>query len=125
DRKVIVTNLAGIGLLGALIPVITLAIKGGDRTMFGGAYVVDHFALVFKGLFIATGYVVLLMSTNYVADGDYYEGEYSFLLLSSILGMTVMASARDLLSIFVALELLSIPAYMLAGWRKRDPKSNE
>jgi NADH-quinone oxidoreductase subunit N len=76
-------------------------------------------------MFIITGYVVLLMSTNYVADGDYYEGEYSFLLLSSILGMTVMASSRDLITIFVALEMLSIPAYMLAGWRKRDGKSNE
>ncbi len=125
DRKVIVTNLAGVGVLGALIPIITLAVDGSERTMFGGAYVVDHFSLVFKGLFIVTGYVVLLMSTNYVADGDYYEGEYSFLLLSSILGMTVMASARDLISIFVALEMLSIPAYMLAGWRKRDLKSNE
>src|SRR5262249_2955738 len=40
-------------------------------------------------------------------------------------GMVVMASARDLITIFVALELLSIPAYMLAGWRKRDVKSNE
>ena len=39
--------------------------------------------------------------------------------------MAVMASARDLITIFVALELLSIPAYMLAGWRKRDLKSNE
>ena len=125
DNKVLVTNLAGIGLLASLIPIVTLALGNDDRVMFGGAYVVDHFALVLKGLFIATGYVVLLMSTNYVADGDYYEGEYSFLLLSSILGMTVMASARDLISIFVALEMLSIPAYMLAGWRKRDPKSNE
>jgi NADH-quinone oxidoreductase subunit N len=125
DRKVIVTNLAGIGVLAAMVPVITLAVDGHTRTMFGGAYVVDNFALVMKGLFIATGYVVLLMSSNYVADGDYYEGEYSFLLLSSILGMTVMASARDLLTIFVALEMLSIPAYMLAGWRKRDLKSNE
>ncbi len=125
DRKVLVTNLAGIGVLGSLIPVLTLAVDGQNRTMFGGAYVVDEFALVVKGLFIASAYVVLLMSTNYVADGDYYEGEYSFLLLSSVLGMIVIASARDLLSIFVALEMLSIPAYMLAGWRKRDGKSNE
>ena len=44
---------------------------------------------------------------------------------SSVLGMTVMASARDLISIFIALELLSIPAYMLAAWRKRDLKGNE
>src|SRR5207248_3610837 len=61
----------------------------------------------------------------YVAEGDYYEGEYYFLLLSSIFGMVVMASSRDLISIFIALETLSIPAYMLAAWRKRDAKSNE
>ena len=47
------------------------------------------------------------------------------MMLSSLLGMVVMCSARDLLTIFVALELLSIPAYMLATWRKRDLKSNE
>ncbi len=69
--------------------------------------------------------MVVLLSTNYIAEGDYAEGEYYFLLLSSILGMTVMASSRDLVSIFVALELLSIPAYMLAGWRKRDLHGNE
>jgi NADH-quinone oxidoreductase subunit N len=93
--------------------------------MVGGAYVVDNFALVMKGLFIVTGYVVLLISTRYIEDGDYYEGEYYFLILSSILGMVVMASARDLITIFIALEMLSIPGYMLAGWRKRDSKSNE
>jgi NADH-quinone oxidoreductase subunit N len=69
--------------------------------------------------------VVVLLSTNYIAEGDYYEGEYYFLLLTSVLGMVVMASSRDLISIFIALETLSIPAYMLATWRKRDPKSNE
>ncbi len=68
---------------------------------------------------------MVLLSTNYVAEGDYAEGEYYFLLLSSVLGMTVMASSRDLISIFVALELLSIPAYLLAGWRKRDLHGNE
>ena len=125
DRKYLVTQLAGVGALASLVPVIFLAVDGDDRSMFGGAYVVDDFALVLKGLFLLTGYVVLLMSTNYIEEGDYYEGEYSFMLLSSVLGMVVMASARDLITIFVALELLSIPAYMLAGWRKRDPRSNE
>ena len=69
--------------------------------------------------------MVVLISTNYIEEGDYYQGEYYFLLLSSLLGMVMMASSRDLVSIFVALELLSIPAYMLAAWRKRDTKSNE
>jgi len=125
DRKALLPSLAGLGLLGALVPVLTLAVDGADRLMFGGAYAVDDFALVLKALFLVAGYVVVLQSTNYIAEGDYAEGEYYFLLLSSILGMLVMASARDLITIFVALEMLSIPAYLLAGWRKRDRKGNE
>ena len=121
----IVPQLAGIGLLASMVPVLTLAVDGADRAMFGGAYAVDNFSLVLKGLFLLSGYVVVLLSTNYIAEGDYAEGEYYFLLLSSLLGMTVMASARDLVTIFVALELLSIPAYLLAGWRKRDLHGNE
>jgi len=121
----LVSSLAGLGVLAALIPVITLATDGADRAMFGGAYVVDDFSLVLKALFLASGYVVVLLSTNYIAEGDYAEGEYYFLLLSSLLGMTLMASARDLITVFIALELLSIPAYVLAGWRKRDLIGNE
>src|SRR4051794_27883948 len=120
-------TISGIGLLAAMVPVLTLAADGADRLVLQGnpSYVVDNFALTFKALFIIAGYVVVLISTNYVAEGDYYEGEYFFLLLSSILGMVVMASSRDLISIFIALETLSIPAYMLASWRKRDDRSNE
>jgi NADH-quinone oxidoreductase subunit N len=127
SRKWIVANIAGLGLLGALVPVATLAVDKGShvRSMVGGAYVVDDFSLVFKGLFLVTGYLVLLMSSRYVEEGDYYEGEFYFLVLCSILGMVAMSSARDLVTIFVALETLSIPGYMLAGWRKRDLKSNE
>ena len=117
--------LAGVGLLAALVPVITLAIDGQDRVMFGGAYVVDDFALVMKALFLLSGYVVVLLSTNYIAEGDCWENEYYGMLVSSILGMIIMASARDLISIFVALELLSIPAYLMATWHKRDLRSNE
>jgi NADH-quinone oxidoreductase subunit N len=117
--------IAGMGLLAALVPVLSLAVVGGERSMFGGAYEVDGFALVLKALFLVSGYIVVLMSTNYIGEGDYWEGEYYQLLVAALLGMVVMSSARDLVTIFVALELLSIPAYMLAAWRKRDPRSNE
>jgi len=127
DREWLVGNLAAFGLLATLVPVVVLAVEKGDHvhSMVGGAYVVDNFSLVFKALFLVVGYVVMLMSSRYVEEGDYYEGEFYFLLLCSIMGMVVMASSRDLISIFVALETLSIPAYILAGWRKRDLKSNE
>src|SRR5437588_13133527 len=124
-RKWTISTIAGWGLLGSLFVVLELGAYGHHASMVGGAYVVDDFSLVFKGLFLVVGYVVLLMSTNYGEEGDYYQGEFYFLLLCSLFGMIVMGSSRDLISIFVALETLSLPAYMLAGWRKRDLKSNE
>ncbi|MEM9519139.1 MAG: NADH-quinone oxidoreductase subunit N [Actinomycetota bacterium] len=116
---------ASIALLVTMVPILTLALDGADRSLFNGAFVVDNYALVMKAMFVLAGYVVILLSSNYIAEGDYWENEYYGLLLSSVLGMVLMASARDLITIFVALELLSIPAYMLATWRKRDLKSNE
>jgi NADH-quinone oxidoreductase subunit N len=88
------SSIAGIGLLAALLPVLTLAVDGSDRVLFDGAFVVDNFALVMKALFLLSGYVTILISSRYIAEGDYYEGEYYFMLLSSLLGMVVMGSAR-------------------------------
>lgn len=125
DQRWAASSLTGIGLLVALIPIATLAYDATDRVLFGGGYVVDDYALILKGLFLLSAYVVVLLSTNYIAEGDYWEGEYYQMILASVLGMMVMASARDLVSMFVALELLSIPAYMMAAWRKRDLRSDE
>jgi len=124
--KWLLSVLTGFTLLGAALPVLTLALHDNPvRSMFDGRYVVDEFSLVMKGLFLLAGYVIVLLSSSHVEEGDYWRGEYWFLLLTSLLGMVMMSSARDLVSVFVALEFLSIPAYMLAAWRKRDMKSNE
>ena len=87
------STLAGIALLATLIPIITLAIDGNDRVLFGGAYVVDNFALIMKAFFLLAGYIVVLLSTNHIAEGDYWENEYYSLLLASILGMVAISSA--------------------------------
>ena len=126
--RAVTSALAGLGFLAVLVPIITLASAGvasEPRVMFDGGYVVDGFALLLKAIFVITGYVVVLLSTNYFAEGDYWENEYYGLLAASMLGMLVMSSANDLITIFIALELLSIPAYLMAAWRKRDLKSNE
>lgn len=124
-RRFRTQQLASLGVLAAMIPIITLAVDGDTRVMFSGGFVVDHYALVFQGFFLAVAYITLLVSVDYIGDGDYYQGEYYVLLLTSLLGLMVMAAARDLISIFVALETISIPTFVLAGWRKHDPKSNE
>ena len=127
SKKWAMATLTGFVMLGAVIPVVTLAVLGGDvrDAIFDGRYVVDEYALILKALFLLVGYVVVLLSQNELEEGGYYQGEFYVLMLVSVLGMVMMASSRDLLSVFVALELLSIPAYMMAAWRKRDVKSNE
>jgi len=131
SKKWMMGALTSFVMLGAFIPVITLAVVGdgvggeGVRSMFFDRYVVDEYALILKALFLLIGYVIVLMSQNELEEGGYYQGEFYLMLLVSVLGMVMMASSRDLVSVFVALELLSIPAYMMAAWRKRDAKSNE
>jgi len=119
------SRIASIGALGALIPIATLAADGTNREMFGGAYVVDNYALAMKAFFLVVAYVTILLSVDHIGEGDYYQGEFYFLLLTSVLGMSAMASARDLITIFVALETISIPSYVLATYRKADRRSNE
>ena len=126
SKKWILASLTGFIMLGALVPVVTLAVVGDDvRSMFFDRYVVDDYALILKALFLLIGYVIVLMSQTELEEGGYYVGEFYVLMLVSVLGMVAMASSRDLVSIFVSLELLSIPAYMMAAWRKRDVRSNE
>src|SRR4051812_34234918 len=62
SRKWLLSNIAAFGLVAAMVPIVTLALSDTDvRSMVGGAYVVDNFALVLKALFLGVGFVVLLM----------------------------------------------------------------
>jgi len=125
-RKHWTAIIAVVGTTAAAIPLVVMAVSPvGDRMLFDASYVVDPFALVMKGVFLMAGYVVLLMSFSYIESDRYYEGEYYFLLLLSILGSLVLASARDLVSLFIGIELVATPMYVLAGFRKGDLKSNE
>jgi len=124
-QKYWTATLAVAGSALALLPLAVLAIQGDTISMFDGSYVVDEFALVLKGVFLVSAYIVFLMSHHYIESERYYQGEYYFLLLTTVLGSLVMASARDLIVLFIGLEMVTAPLFMLAGWRKGDAKSNE
>ncbi len=123
------------GLFAAFVPLLTLGLcesldfctepAAAQRVMFGGSYVVDTFSLVLKGLLIGSTFLAVLLSVGYIEGDRYWQGEYYFLLLASAFGAVVLASSRDLITMFVALELVTGPTFMLAGWRKGDPRSNE
>ena len=124
DAKWLAMPLSAAGLVATLAAVVSL-IGQGDRVTLGGAFEVDTFALAFKGLFCVIGLIVLALSFDYFRDGEYAQGEYYFLLLCGLLGTLVISSARDLVSLFIAIELISIPGFVMTGLRKRDVKSNE
>ncbi|HEY7469691.1 MAG TPA: NADH-quinone oxidoreductase subunit N [Acidimicrobiia bacterium] len=124
-KKFWTATVAVAGTAAAAVPLIILASEGTTRSMFDGSYVVDEFAIILKGLFIVSAYIVLLMSHDYIESDRYYQGEYYFLLLASVLGSLVMSSSRDLIILFIGLELTTGPLYLLTGWRKGDVKSNE
>ena len=123
EAKWVAMPLAAAGLLGTLAAVVSLI--GEDRTTLGDTFVVDDFALLFKGLFCVLGLVIVAISFHYFKRGRYYQGEYYFLLLCALLGTIVMASSRDLVAIFIAIELISAPGFVMTALRKGDPKSNE
>ncbi len=113
-----------VGVLATLVAVLSLIGKG-DRTTFGGSYQVDAFTIVFQTFFMSAAAVVLLISYRYFREGGFYQGEYYFLLLTSFLGCLLMPASRDLLMLFLALELVSAPGFLMAAFRKSDVKGNE
>ena len=125
DRKRLVNPLSVVGVLVSLGFVLALAADRQTRSSFGVMFVVDDYALLFKAFFLLTALFVLLLSYRYFREIRTYQGEYYFLLLSSFLGMLLMPSARDLVMIFIALELVSVPGFVMAGLRKFDLRSNE
>ena len=87
----------------------------------GGIFVLDGLALFAKRLFLAATFIGVLASLASEEPAlARRAGEYHLLILSSLLGMCVLASARDLIVLFLAFELMSIPLYVLAGFAKRD-----
>jgi NADH-quinone oxidoreductase subunit N len=124
-RKQLVNPIGIAGVVVALGFVIALSVDGQPRSAFGDMFVIDRYALLFKYFFLGTALFVLLLSYRYFTEIRTYQGEYYFLLLSSFLGMLLMPSARDLVMIFIALELVSVPGFVMAGLRKFDLRSTE
>ncbi|MQA99461.1 MAG: NADH-quinone oxidoreductase subunit NuoN [Actinobacteria bacterium] len=123
EAKWIAMPLSAAGLFGTLAAVVSLL--GAERVTLAGSFEVNDFALLFKALFCVIGLIILALSLDYFRDGRYHQGEFYFLLLCALLGGVVMASARDLISIFIAIETISIPGIVMAALRKGDVRSNE
>ncbi|UCD99830.1 MAG: NADH-quinone oxidoreductase subunit N [Chloroflexota bacterium] len=123
DRKAWTAILAAAGLL--VTTGFTIAQSGVDVEAFGGMLVVDGFSQFLTILVLTSGVVAILLSYEYLTRLGIQRGEYYVLLMFSISGMVLMAMAADLIVIFLALELLSIPLYVLAGFARPRSDSEE
>jgi NADH-quinone oxidoreductase subunit N len=116
-------TLAMIGLLVAL----GFALNQGGKPIsgFNGMVSVDGFTVFLNGLFLVSGIAGFAVSYDYNRRMNLDRGEYYILMLYSISGMMLMAAAADLIVVFLALELLSIPLYVLAGFARPKTESEE
>jgi NADH-quinone oxidoreductase subunit N len=115
--------LALVGLAGAFI--LALMMVGQHGLSFGGSIALDNFSIYFELAILITAALTVLMSLDYVGEFKLYAAEYYTLLLFATLGMMLLATAGDLIVIFLGLETMSIAVYVLAGFGRGDPKSSE
>lgn len=113
--------------LGAFSVVIAWALLVSDYNVsaFGGMFIMDRFTLFFNAFFCCVGGMTILLSRNYLKLEGIERGEFYVLLLISIVGMMLMAGAGDLIILFLGLETMSIPVYVLAGFRKKRAEGME
>jgi NADH-quinone oxidoreductase subunit N len=122
-RKTVTAILAAMALTGALVAGIITYGSGGRA--FSGMLIHDGFSSFLQLAILVAGLIAIAQAYDYIRRRGIERGEYYTLLLFSISGMMLMASAGDLIVIFVALELLSIPLYILSGFARPQPESEE
>ncbi len=98
---------------------------GVDATASRGLLAIDGFAIFFKVIALLSAALTVLMSAPYLRVEGVRAGEYYFLILCATLGMMFMASGLDLITLFIGLETMAIAFYVLAGFLKSNPRSNE
>ncbi len=112
------------GLLTALV-VLYYEWDVADPIAFFGAFNGDAMSIAFRSIIVLSTAVTILMSIRYVQQAGTSLAEFIGILLSATLGGMFLSGANELVAIFVSLETLSISSYLMTGYMKRDPRSNE
>src|SRR5579864_1264295 len=119
-------SLTAITLIG-FVAALAAAVLANDNkgSSFSNMMIVDGFATFFRVLVIGVGILTVLSSTNYLRREHAESAEYYALLLFSVTGQCIMATANELIMIFIGLEISSIATYVLAGYLRDDKRNNE
>ncbi|MBB6424568.1 NADH-quinone oxidoreductase subunit NuoN [Sphingopyxis sp. JAI128] len=122
DRQVGIYQLSALLTLAAAAAAV-VALFGVETTVFSGTLSVDSFGGFAKLLIYAASFVCIVIAPRFFSGG--MRAEYPTLILFAALGMGIMASARDLMTLYVGLELNSLAAYVLASFMRTDERSSE
>jgi NAD(P)H-quinone oxidoreductase subunit 2 len=114
-----------VGGLGLAIAALFLQWGNTDPVAFIGAFSNDPLSIVFRGIVALAAAVTILISISYVEQTGTALAEFVTILLTATLGGMLLSGATELVTIFVSLETLSISSYLMTGYMKRDPRSNE
>jgi NADH-quinone oxidoreductase subunit N len=118
--------LGWVGLAGIVIAwAATYRLMGMNGLFFGETFYLDAFSTFFKFVFYIACGLGILLSINYLKTEDIHQGEYYALMLFATSGMMLMASAADLITLYLGLELMALSIYVLAGFMRTDNRSNE
>jgi NADH-quinone oxidoreductase subunit N len=123
ERKAYLSYLSLIGILVAGF--IVVAGWGDHIVSFSGSVVQDNFATFFKIIFLVSAGLAVLISDQYMEREGCNHGELYPIILFTVVGMMLMASGTDLMTIFLGLEVMSVALYVLAGFNRENSKSNE
>ena len=119
------TILGYLSLIGVIIAALFVLAPAEYGTYFSSMIVIDPFVTYFELLFLLAAFVTILLSLHYLTVEEKVHGEYYALLLLAVLGMMIMVKAEDLIIVFLGIETLSLPIYILAGYLREEVKSNE
>ncbi len=122
-REKVLAGVTVATIAGAAVAVLPSV--GQHTTILGGLLAIDSFAFFFKTLFLLSAALTVLMSSRYLTIEFAHAGEYYFLVLCATLGMMIIASAIDLITIFIGLETMAVSFYVLAGFIRPSRRSNE
>src|SRR5437667_1734297 len=112
-------------IVAAVASVWLWTIWPAQRTAFNGMIVLDELRLSFTLIFLIVALLTILIAMVWIETEGLPAGEFHALLLFATCGMMLMASAGDLVIVFLGLEILSIATYVMAGFRRTDVRSNE
>ncbi len=118
-NTMIYLSMLGIVLAGFAIPLT------GYGVAFGGTFVVDPISMFFKMIFLGAAFFAVSSSSNFIQRLKSDRGEYFTLVLLSTVGMMFLVSTGELITLYVALELTTIPLFVLAAYRKDSLQSSE